>query len=370
VSGFKVLLLAPSLDTGGTERQVVQLAGCLADRGLDVGLALCRKQGALLAEAAPGVRMFDLAKAGRADVPGFLWRAARLLRQERPQVLYSFLGTPNLAAALLKPLLPGTRLVWALRAGPDGAGPGRLARLCHWAEARLSWAPDAVVVNSEAGRNAALARGFPGERLALVPNGIDTRRFSPDRAAGAALRREWGGGERRRLVGLAARLDPVKDHETFLRAAAEVARTESGVRFVCVGHGPLAGPLRARTRDLGLEDRLVWAGERPDMPAVYNALDVCCLTSRSEGFPNVLAEAMACGLPCVSTDAGDAAEIVGDTGLVVPRRDPGALARALVRMLREPGPGPAARARILERYSLERMAERTEALLRGLTPRP
>ncbi|HBR06938.1 MAG TPA: hypothetical protein DD766_08100, partial [Desulfovibrio sp.] len=232
VSGFKVLLLAPSLDTGGTERQVVQLAGCLADRGLDVGLALCRKQGALLAEAAPGVRMFDLAKAGRADVPGFLWRAARLLRQERPQVLYSFLGTPNLAAALLKPLLPGTRLVWALRAGPDGAGPGRLARLCHWAEARLSWAPDAVVVNSEAGRNAALARGFPGERLALVPNGIDTRRFSPDRAAGAALRREWGGGERRRLVGLAARLDPVKDHETFLRAAAEVARTESGVRFV------------------------------------------------------------------------------------------------------------------------------------------
>lgn len=370
MSGFKVLFLAPSLDAGGTERQLVQLANGLAGQGLDVGLALCRKQGALLAEVAPAVRVVDLAKAGRADVAGFLWRAARLLRQERPQVLYSFLGTPNLAAALLRPVLPGIRLVWALRAGPGGAGPDPLARLCHWAEARLSWVPDAVAVNSAAGRSAALVRGFPAERLALIPNGIDTRRFCPDRAAGAALRREWGGGEGVRLVGLAARLDPLKDHETFLRAAAQVARAESGVRFVCVGDGPLAGPLRARARDLGLGDRLTWAGERADMPAVYNALDVCCLASRSEGFPNVLAEAMACGVPCVSTDAGDAAEILGDAGLVGPVRDPGALARALVRMLREPGRGEAARARVLERYSLERMLERTEALLRGLTPRP
>lgn len=370
MSGFKVLFLAPSLDTGGTERQVVQLANGLACRGLDVGLALCRKQGALLAEVAPTVRVLDLAKAGRADVLGFLRRTARLARTEQPQVLYSFLGTPNLAAALLLPLLPRTRLVWSLRAGPGGAGPGLLARLCHWAEARLWRVPDAVVVNSAAGRSAALDRGFPGERLALIPNGIDTQRFRPDRAAGAALRREWGCGEGDRLVGLVARLDPVKDHETFLRAAALVVRAESGARFVCVGHGPLAGPLRARARHLGLEDRLIWAGERADMPAVYNALDVCCLASRSEGFPNVLAEAMACGVPCASTAAGDAAEIVGDTGLVVPKRDPGALARGMLQMLREPGRGEAARARILERYGLERLVERTVALLRGFTPRP
>lgn len=370
MSGFKVLFLAPSLDTGGTERQLVQLVNSLAGQGLDLGLALCREQGALLADLSPLVKVHDLRKTGRTDVLGFLWRAARLARAEQPQVLYSFLGTPNLVAALLAPLLPRTRLVWSLRTWLDGAGPGLSARLCHWAEARLARVPDAVAVNSAAGRNAALARGFPGERHVVIPNGIDTLRFCPDRAAGAALRREWGGGEGNRLVGLAARLDPVKDHEAFLRASAQVARAESGVRFVCVGAGPLAGSLRARTRDLGLEDRLVWAGERADMPAVYNALDVCCLASRSEGFPNVLAEAMACGLPCVSTDAWDAAEIVGDAGLVVPKRDPGALAHALIRMLREPGRGEAARARILERYGLERLAERTTALLRGRTPRP
>jgi glycosyltransferase involved in cell wall biosynthesis len=367
----KVFLLLPSLDAGGTERQAVLLANGLAARGWDAGLVLCRRQGPLLAEVAPQVRTFDLAKTGRADVAGFLWRLARLLRAEQPHVLYSFLGTPNLAAALLRPLLPGVRLAWGLRAGPgDVEGRGLLARVCQGAETLLAGMPDAIVANSEAGRAAALARGFPAHRLAVVPNGVDTARFRPDRAAGAALRAQWG-GEGGRLVGLVARLDPAKDHATFLRAAALLAREDERARFVCVGDGPLAGPLRILARDLGLEARLAWAGERRDMPAVYNALEVCCLSSRSEGFPNALAEAMACGLPCVGTDAGDVREILGETGLVTPGQDPAALALALGRMLQEPGGrGRAARARVLERYSLERLLDRAEALLLGLIRRP
>ncbi len=367
----RVFLLLPSLDAGGTERQAVLLANGLAARGWDLGLVLCRRQGALLADAAPQVRTFDLAKTGRADVAGFLWRLARLLRAERPRVLYSFLGTPNLAAALLRPLLPGARLVWGLRAGAgDVVGRGLLARACHGAETLLAGIPDAIVANSEAGRAAALARGFPARRLAVVPNGVDTERFRPDRAAGAALRAAWA-GEGGRLVGLAARLDPVKDHATFLQAAALLAREDARARFVCVGDGPLVGPLRVLAGDLGLEARLTWAGERQDMPAVYNALDVCCLSSRSEGFPNALAEAMACGVPCVGTDAGDVREILGDAGRLVPGQDPAALALALGRMLQEPGErGRAARARVLERYSLERLLDRAEALLLGLIGRP
>ncbi len=112
----------------------------------------------------------------------------------------------------------------------------------------------------------------------------------------------------------------MKDHVTFLRAAAQIAKGSNALRFVCVGDGPSGyrRELQGRARGLGLTDRFVWAGKRTDMPAVYNALDILCQSSASEGFPNVIAETMACGVPCVATDVGDSARIVGGMGVIVP----------------------------------------------------
>lgn len=372
---MKALFLAPSLETGGAERQLVLLAAGLAGRGHDVGLALFRKTGPLLASLPDAVRVHDLGKRGRADLLGFLLRAVRLVRAERPQVLCSFLGVPNLVAAGLKILSPGLRVAWSVRASDmDLNRYGLLHRLCARAEVLLSRVPDRIVANSEAGRNHAVSQGMLADRFTVIPNGIDTETYRPDRGLGCSLREEWGIGEDQMLIGLVARLDPMKDHETFLRAAAQLAAQRADVRFACVGGGDpvLRESQQALGRELGLANRLVWAGARQDMPAVYNALDVLCLSSAyGEGFPNVLGEAMSCGVPCVATDVGDAAVVVGDTGLVVPKGEPAALARGLRTQLERLQSGDealraACRERIAEYFSLERMVAAFEDQFGGL----
>jgi glycosyltransferase involved in cell wall biosynthesis len=161
----------------------------------------------------------------------------------------------------------------------------------------------------------------------------------------------------------------MKDHETFLNAASRVVGERTSVRFVLVGRDtPTLAPCVARH---GLGDRVFLLGERCDVDRLLPGIDIACLSSISEGFPNVLGEAMACEVPCVTTDAGDARLIVGDTGLVVPPRDPAALAGAMLELI-DRGPagrrilGQAARARIEKEYALPRIVERYETVYEEL----
>ncbi len=370
---MRVLLSIPSLAAGGAERQFAALASGLAARGHEV-LAVALGQGGPLAADLGAARLIGLGKTSRLDNPRVALALARLLRREAPQVHYAFLPTCCVLGALLKPFFPATRLVFGSRA-TKVEGLGQAGRLLLGLEARLAHRADLVIANSKAGQDFCLGRGFPADRVRVVDNGIDTMRFCPDRSAGAALRTQWGVGPGQRLVGLVARLDPLKDHTTFLAAAARLAVEHPGLRFVCVGNGPAgyAQSLREHAVGLGLADRLIWAGEHADMSAVYNALDVACLSSASEGLPNVLCEAMSCGVPCVTTNVGDAARVVEGIGLAVPPRDPAALAGGLAAMLERleregPRLGVLCRERIEKEFSLARMVEATEALLRGILP--
>ena len=208
---------------------------------------------------------------------------------------------------------------------------------------------------------------FPSEKTVVVPNGIDTNRFQPAPDLGRQVRADWGVSDREPLIGLVARFDPLKDHRTFLSAAAILAGKRPDLRFACVGDGPAdyRTELHELGQSLGLDGRLIWAGERDDMPAVYNALDFLCLSSFSEGFPNVVGEAMACGKPCVVTDVGDASAIVGNTGIVVPPRDPERLAqgcREMLDRLAVVNP-PDTRQRILAEFGRDAMVSRMEHTL-------
>lgn len=369
---MRIVLLAPSLEAGGAERQLVVLANGLADRGHRVVVALFRVKGPLLGSLSRQVVVHDLRKGGRADVVGLLLRLRCLLRSEAPDVLYTFLGVPNLAGVAMKLLVPGIRCLASVRASNmDMTRYGLLARLCCSAEAKLVRFADRIVANSYAGAECAVTRGMPARRMAVVPNGIDVDMFRPDRAAGDVLRREWGVGQGDMLVGMIGRLDPMKDHEAFVRAAAIAAGRDHRMRFVCVGEdrNPLGSSLRDLARSLGMGDRLIWAGRRDDMVSVYNSLDVCCLSSAyGEGFSNVLGEAMACGVPCVATDVGDAARIVGDTGFIVPPGDPEALGDALISVAARGKQAPvlALRESIVARFSVPVMLDRTEAIMREL----
>jgi glycosyltransferase involved in cell wall biosynthesis len=333
----RILFLIRALTIGGAERQIVELANALGAEGFAVGLATLYDEGPL--DAAVGrarVRRHRLGKTGRWDLVRPIWRLVRLLRQERPDILYAFLPAQNVLAALLQPVVPAMHLVFALRSSLDYQRADWLQRLVHALEALLARRARLIIANSQAGRQAARARGIAADRVIVIGNLIDTERFRPDAEAGTRQRTAWGIDPMAPLIGMAARLDPMKGHPTFLAAAALLRRERPETRFVLMGDGPpaYAGTLRAEARRLDLDAALVWAGEIRDMPAAYNALDLATLSSdEGEGFPNAVAEAMACGVPVVATATGDTAEIVGPGGLVVPPRDPMALATAWAQLL-------------------------------------
>jgi glycosyltransferase involved in cell wall biosynthesis len=366
---MKILFLTRKLLRGGAERQMVELAKGLKARGFEVGVVVFYLGGALDEELrVAGVPLHGLAKGGRWDVVGFFVRLVRLLRREAPSIFYGYLPMANILTALSKPFLPATCIVWGVRASNmipsfyDG-----LSRIIYRIEIWLSRIPDLIIANSVAGAGHAREKGFPADRTVVIPNGINTDRFRPLKEAGQSLRAEWGLDENVKVVGLVGRLDPMKGHSTFLRAAALMAKRQDDLRFVCVGDGPNAYRLSfaALGRELGLDGRLMWVGGYDDMYSMFNAFDILCLSSGfGEGFPNVVGEAMACGVPCVVTDVGDSAVLVGDSGVVVPPDDPEALASGCERMLcrlQDQGGrlGSLVRERIEKNFNCDLMVENT-----------
>lgn len=374
---MRLAFLLPSLDAGGAQRQFVQLAVGLAARGHEVLFVACVPGGphwdSLIGPAnMRRVALMPRPADGRLGIgrrlPTIVWRLARELRRHRSQIVYSALHIANLLAWLATAGGRTMPLCWGMRAARhDLAWRQRLPlELCRLASPQVAL----LVANSSAGLAACRTQGFRPARAEIVPNGIDVDRFRPDLAGRQRVRAEWGLADMSVAIGVVARLVPIKDHPTFLAAAAAVRPGHPMARFVLVGDGPASHrqTLLAEVARLGLAGSVVWAGERSDMAAVYSALDVLCLSSASEGFPNVVAEAMACGVPVVATDVGDARSIAGGLGEIAPCRDPGALATALTGFLsmdtdRRRELGNAGRARIVTCYSEPTMIARTEALL-------
>jgi glycosyltransferase involved in cell wall biosynthesis len=373
---MKILFLIQSLNRGGAERQLVLLAKGLEQQRHCVSVGFFYPGGSLENELQDtGVRVTTLNKRGRWDVFGFLLRLVRFVKQKNPDIVHGYLGIPNILTVLLKLLFPHIHVVWGIRASNmDLSRYDWFWRLSFFLERKLSRFADLIIVNSYAGMEYSAQNGFPMEKMIVIPNGIETANFSPQPTLREKTRKEWGISNNETLIGLAARLDPKKDHITFLKAAAQVSRVRPDVRFVCVGRGDeiYYERLRHVSDECGLSGRILWAGSRDDMPAVYNGLDILCLSSAfGEGFPNVIGEAMACGVPCVVTDVGDSARIVGDNGIVVPPGQPETLASGLLEMvvrIEKSKEVLANRLRriIVEEFSVEKMIRLTEAALSDL----
>jgi glycosyltransferase involved in cell wall biosynthesis len=371
---MKLLLFVRDLAVGGSQRQLAVLAAGLARCGHDVTVAVLYAGGALeaLLEGS-GVRLVTPGRSGRWDALG-LARLRRMFLNERPDLVYAFLPTQTTLAALLLPSGLKTKLVFGLRAGRmQSEHYDALSALTYRSEAWLSGRADLLIANARAVRADAVARGMPADRIAVVPNGIDTETMRSDAEAGRAMRRAWGISGAAFVIGCVARLDPMKDHANLLAAAASFVRTHPDARFVCVGSGPATTreELRTLANSLGVADRVVWAGEIDKVNAAYNAFDIATLPSAfGEGFPNAIGEAMACGVPMAATDVGDARAIVGGFGEVVPPRDSEALCAAWSRLRQrltgDRDLGRTARGSIVANYGLDAMVRRTEEILAQL----
>jgi len=363
------LLIIRSLDSGGSERQLVALAAGLKARGRDVSVMTLYDGGALSPDLdRSSVRRFSLGKQGRWDLGGPARRFVAALRVARPAVVYGFLPTGQLLASAAGALV-GSRVVWGIRSTAlDWSHYDRMTRLSYWVTGWLAGRADALVANSSQGAAGHVSGRSIRARVRVIPNGIDVSRFRHEPPSRRRLRQEWGVEESAPLIGIAARLDPMKDHQTFLRAATRVRQQRPTARFVVVGDGSATyrATLVSAAAALGLGDAVLWLGDRADLPAVYSTLDVHCSSSRfGEGFSNATAEAMACQVPCAVTDCGDSAQIVGETGRIVPPGDDVALAAAIDELIAADRSqlGLMARRRIESRFSLDAMVRQTESVL-------
>jgi glycosyltransferase involved in cell wall biosynthesis len=314
---------------------------------------------------AAGVEVAALSLAGVAGAPLALARLLRMLRDHQPHVLMTWLYHADFFGTVAAALLPRTQLVWNIRcADMDLSKYGHVSRALPHVLARMSRRPRVVVANSEAGRQIHERYGYGPRRWEILPNGFDMQSFHPDPAGRAITRAALGIDQVAPVVGLFARFDPMKDHATFLNAAETVVKARPDVLFLLAGRGTDTAVFNSvigyREK---LRTRLILLGERRDMPALMTASDIVVCSSLTEGFPNTLGEAMASGVPCVSTDVGDAAVLIGDTGGLVPKADPAALAHKLKEFL-DISPearvalGAQARRRIEGQFSLDAVVAR------------
>lgn len=384
---MRILFFIDTLGLGGVIRQLSLLAGGLQKKGHHVSvLALYpvdRDWGCMREASQVRIRTLYNERPGNVlpEAAGLI-RAVlelrRIIKKERIQVLYAFQGhTARFISWLAVCTVPGTKIVWGVQGSSSGSTQERDKQKKSPSLYVNKWVSPYVplmISNSFEGLASRRRLGYRCKSEIVIHNGIDTDRFRPDPPAREIVRREWGVPGDARLIGVAARLSPVKGHADFLKAASLLLRERGDAHFVCIGggHEPYRNELKLLGLELGLGGRIIWTGVRTDMPSVLNALDVLCSSSHSEGLPNVIGEAMACGVPCVVTDVGDSALIVGDLGIVVPPSDPAALSRGLGGML-DMLPKVRCddlRRRIKENFTLEKMIGETEKALEELLNGP
>jgi glycosyltransferase involved in cell wall biosynthesis len=359
---IRIAYVIGELGKGGAEYQLHELVRHL-DRERFAPAVFVLSTGGWWAEPIRrlGVAVTELPRRGSADWHR-VFRLRAALRAFAPDILHTILWSGNVYGRLAAVGL-GIPVVLAAERNVIRRPSGQVVL-----ERLLDRVTDGYLVNCEAIVAELVSHGgLPRTKIAVVPNGIDLAALPPFAADRTAARHAAGLDPRRRLVAQVGRLAPQKDYPTFLRAAAAVAAAAADVDFAVVGEGPLRGELEALARELGLADRVHFLGLRNDVPAVLGGTDVLALTSRFEGFPNVVMEAMATGAVVVATDVGGCRELVvpEETGVIVPPGDPGAVAAAVLEVLGDPPRAvqmaAAARRRIEREFDVRRMAERTAA---------
>lgn len=375
---IKLTHIITGLNTGGAEMMLSKLIERMKREVFSqeiISLTDIGPVGEKLAKM--GYPVFALGMSRKVSYPGAFIRLVRYLKKTRPHLIQTWMYHADLVGGLAAKLAKGIPVVWGIHHSNLGLEGNKrttiwTAKLC----ARLSrLVPIKIVCCSEASKHIHTELGYDSEKMIVIPNGFDLTAFSPDPEARISVRRELGIPENSILIGLVARFDPLKDHGNFLQAAGilieNLTLSTQEIHFILCGSGVIWENefFVKKINGYGLNNRVHLLGRREDIPRLTAAFDIASSSSSGEGFPNIIGEAMACGVPCVVTNVGDSALIVGDAGIVVPPKNPKALAEAWLNLIKAGKEerkrlGERARRRVLENYNLPNIVERYVTLYR------
>jgi glycosyltransferase involved in cell wall biosynthesis len=361
----RILHLIAGLGVGGAERQLSLLVDGLKGCDMEQSVVAMTSGGAARAALeAAGAQVTELGLRRGTVSPGAVRALRRVIAASRPDVLHAWMYHANLASRVtLGGIRPRPVLIWGIRSSLEAPGSySRLTRCVIKANRFLSSGVDRIIFNSSASARQHARAGFATRGSVVIPNGVDTLRFRPSETTREALRHEWRVPADAQVVGHAARFDPSKNHRGLLTAFASVLHGHPGTKFVMCGTGITEGnaSFAGWLREMGLLGKVLLLPERTDLENVLPGFDFSVSASLREGFPNVVAESMACAVPVIGTDVGDTKEIVGDSGFVAPAGNAADLASSMERALaltqeQRRSMGIAARARIEARYSVSNM---------------
>jgi len=328
---MRILHVITGLNNGGAEAVLYRLTSDVRHQHQVISLMHPGTYGPLL--KARGITVYSLGLPRGQIRLGALMRLWRLIRRIRPDVIQTWMYHSDLLGSIVGYLAGVQSIVWGIRNSRlDAKSPGATRAVVKLLAKLSGISPRSIVSCSEDALQVHIALGYRREKIVVIPNGYDVSALAPDPAARARVRAEIGISDDTFVFGMVGRWDLQKDHETLCLALERLSASPGRWRCVLVGPGMTAmnAELAALLYRMHVGDRVVLLGPRNDIPAIMNALDAHVLSSAfGEAFPNVVAEAMACGTPCVVTDVGDARLIIADTGWFAPVRDPAKLAERL-----------------------------------------
>ncbi len=295
----KIVFITPGIETGGAEKQLALLAKGLSQNCfLPLIIALTQSDKSQRLSDYDGLEVIETNYRKFSHLASMMWEMRRIVKAHKPDVIQGWMYAGNIMASIIGVGIEA-KVYHSLRASNmDAKRYGRIIKL----NAFLSGYADGVIANSQVGAEYHISRGFSSDNMKIVPNGIDTKKFFPDKKSGAIIKQELGIKNDAPLVLYAARVDPMKDH----KLVSSVAKLCPEIQFIFAGKG---------TKNLDVPINVHGLGIRDDMPKLYNACDwVLNISKFGEGFPNVIGEAMACGTPVCANNVGDSWRIIGNEG--------------------------------------------------------
>ncbi|EKO3726007.1 glycosyltransferase [Vibrio metschnikovii] len=365
---MKILHIITSLNDGGAEAVLYRLCACEKNNEhIVISMMDGGKYGPLL--KAIGIEVYCLnMPQGRVSLSG-LWHLFKLLRALKPDVVQTWMYHADLIGGVIAKFSGVRNIVWGVHHTTLVKGESKRSTILIAKVNALisSFIPHKIIYCAEKSRQVQELIGFNIQRGRVVPNGYNINDFMPNLNARMTFRQEIGVMDEVLLIGHVGRYHPLKDYPTLVNAVGLLTKQKSALKAAMVGSDLTTDNIKLNQllKDNICNEHITLLGRRSDITTVMNGFDLFVLSSVSEAFPNVLAEAMACGTPCVTTNVGDAAVIIGDTGWVVPPKNPQALAKAMLEAIDEKQNNPqawqarkqACRERIVNNFSIEKMVE-------------